>query len=207
MLQVSGPGDLDGAFMTQAMEEVLDSYFPKDWRTDESTRDTARRFVKYLLEYRKPLDVEKIFGSQFDLVARSDARAQLAHEGGIVLQRKIPFRGICEHHLLPMHGYATIAYIPVGKVLGLSKFARLVEGVGTERPSLQERMGDRIADLMVEYCKPKGVHVILESEHTCMSCRGIAAPGVVTISAHTRGVFIDNAMARSELMQLVHLVI
>lgn len=196
--------------MADGIADLLDVYLP-GWGTDKSTEDTHRRFAKYLLEYSRPLDIEKIFGSQFDLVPERDVKEPkdytIKPDAGIVLQRGIPFRGICEHHLLPMFGYATIAYIPVGKVLGLSKFARLVAGVGTERPSLQERMGDRIADLMVEHCKPKGVHVILESEHTCMSCRGIAAPGVVTISAHTRGVFVDNHSARNELMQLVQLQI
>lgn len=193
--------------MTGYMNHVLDAFMP-GWSRDPSMEDTTKRFVKYLLEFRQPLDYEKIFGTTFALTNKDDASPvegenEVPKDEGIVVQTNIPFRAVCEHHLLPMHGRASVGYIPNNKLLGLSKFVRLVEGVGLERPSLQEHIGNRIADLMVEHLEPKGVAVVISSEHTCMSCRGVHAPDVVTVSSALRGVFMSNPLARAELMELI----
>lgn len=198
--------------MVHDMEHLLDAYMP-GWSKDPSMEDTAKRFCKYLREYATPLDLVKIFGTTFDISKDETTPAEEACSGGIssgptvdegiVVQTNIPFRSVCEHHLLPMHGRASVGYIPDKKLLGLSKFVRLVQGVGLERPSLQEHIGNRIANLMVEHLNPKGVAVIISSEHTCMSCRGVAAPDVVTVSSALRGVFMTNPTARQELMNLI----
>lgn len=203
--------------MQMGMEHLLDAYMP-GWHKDPSMKDTAKRFCKYLKEYATPLDMEKIFGTTFSLSKDETPPAEEAcseTEGpaesveivaageGIVVQTNIPFRAVCEHHLLPMHGRASVGYVPNEKLLGLSKFVRLVQGVGLERPSLQEHIGNRIAHLMEENLQPKGVAVIISSEHTCMSCRGVASPDVVTVSSALRGVFFTNPAARQELMSLI----
>ena len=192
--------------MVRGMNHVLDAFMP-GWHKDPSMADTAKRWVKYLLEFRQPLDMHKIFGTTFALqnneAAPVEGGEEVPKDEGIVVQTNIPFRAVCEHHLLPMHGRASVGYIPNRKLLGLSKFVRLVEGVGLERPSLQEHIGNRIADLMVENLEPKGVAVVISSEHTCMSCRGVAAPDVVTVSSALRGVFMSNPWARAELMELI----
>lgn len=104
----------------------------------------------------------------------------------IVIEKDITFYSMCEHHLMPFYGKAHIAYIPDGKVVGLSKLARTVELYG-KKPQIQERMTGEIADAIMEYLKPKGVAVMLEAEHMCMTMRGVKKPGTKTVSITTRG--------------------
>lgn len=179
--------------MAEGMKAVMDGMLP-GWQDDPSTEDTANRFVKYLAEFRQPFNTEKVFGSTFDT---ADANPSM------VIQTPIPFRGMCEHHLLPMTGVAALGYVPHEKVIGLSKLTRLVDAVGVERPSLQETIAHRIVDLMVEHLKPKGVMLVIKSKHGCMSCRGVKAPGTDTLSSVVQGVFRDNATARQEFMSLI----
>lgn len=179
--------------MAEGMTAVMDGLLP-GWQDDPSTENTANRFVKYLAEFRQPFDTEKVFGSTFEMDDTHPA---------MVIQTPIPFRGMCEHHLLPMTGVAALGYVPHEKVIGLSKLTRLVDAVGVERPSLQETIAHRIVDLMVEHLKPKGVMLVIKSKHGCMSCRGVSAPGVDTISSVVTGVFRDNVAARHEFMQLI----
>lgn len=161
---------------------------------DPSIAETPRRFAEYLMEYRQPLDLEDVLGAEFSV-----------GEGfhSMVTQSKIPFRMICEHHLLPALGHAAIGYVPSEKVVGLSKLTRLVQAVGTERPSLQEIICDRIADVMEKRLKPKGVIVAIKAEHGCMACRGVNAPGVLTTTSSVRGIFRDVPQARSEFFALI----
>lgn len=106
----------------------------------------------------------------------------------IVLEKDITFYSICEHHLLPFYGKAHIAYVPKGKVVGLSKLARTVE-VYARRPQIQEQMTAQIADAVMEHLRPEGVMVCLEAEHMCMTMRGIRKPGSKTVTMATRGCF------------------
>jgi GTP cyclohydrolase I len=110
---------------------------------------------------------------------------------------------MCEHHLLPFHGKAHIGYIPNGKVLGLSKLARVVEEV-SKRPQVQERMTETIADLMVEELDPKGVAVVVEASHSCMTIRGIRKPGSMAVTSAMRGIFRSHLSSRSEVMTLIY---
>jgi len=120
----------------------------------------------------------------------------------IVLVKDIPFFSMCEHHLLPFMGKAHTAYIPDGKVLGISKLARAVD-VLARRPQVQERLTNQIADLIEKLAVPKAVAVILEATHTCMTIRGVKKPGSVVITSAMRGYFRRNIATRNELMNLI----
>ena len=121
----------------------------------------------------------------------------------VVLVRDISFNSMCEHHLLPFQGVAHVGYIPRGSVVGLSKLARIVEEV-SKRPQVQERMNETIANLLDEELDPKGVIVVLEAEHSCMSIRGIRKPGSLTITSSVRGLFRKNESSRAEAMALIN---
>jgi len=121
----------------------------------------------------------------------------------MVLVRDISFNSMCEHHLLPFMGVAHVGYVPNGKVAGLSKLARVVEEV-SKRPQVQERMTHTIADLMASELNAKGVIVVLEAEHTCMTIRGIRKPGSLTITSAVRGLFRTSDSTRDEAMSLIH---
>jgi GTP cyclohydrolase I len=121
----------------------------------------------------------------------------------MVLVRDIPFYSMCEHHLLPFMGVAHVAYIPGnGRVTGLSKLARVVEGAA-RRPQMQERMTAAVADTLMERLQPKGVAVVIEAEHLCMSMRGIQKPGHKTITSAVRGVFRTDEKTRLEAFSLM----
>lgn len=120
----------------------------------------------------------------------------------LVLVRDISFNSMCEHHLLPFIGVAHVGYLPKGKVVGLSKLARIVEEV-SRKPQVQERMSHTIADLINNELDAKGVVVVLEAEHSCMTIRGIRKPGAVTITSSVRGLFKTNAPSRAEVMSLI----
>jgi GTP cyclohydrolase I len=121
----------------------------------------------------------------------------------ILLERDIRFDSFCEHHLLPFFGRAHVAYLPKGKIVGLSKLARVVESLA-RRPQVQERMTEELADLLMEELEPRGVAVILEATHTCMTIRGVRKSDAVCTTSAMRGAFRDNASTRSELMALVY---
>jgi GTP cyclohydrolase I len=123
----------------------------------------------------------------------------------MVMVRDIPFASLCEHHLVPFMGRAHVAYIPGndGRITGLSKFARLVDGFA-HRLQVQERMTTQIADAIETALAPKGVLVVVEAEHLCMSMRGVKKPGTLTITSAVRGLFRTDLATRSEAMQFVH---
>jgi GTP cyclohydrolase I len=120
----------------------------------------------------------------------------------MVLIRDIPFTSMCEHHLLPFRGVAHVAYIPDGKVTGLSKIARVIEEFA-RRPQVQERMTQQIADLIEAQLCTKGVAVVVSAEHSCMAIRGIKKPGSTTITSALRGLFKTNQSTRAEFMSLI----
>jgi GTP cyclohydrolase I len=121
----------------------------------------------------------------------------------IVLVRDIAFNSVCEHHLLPFMGHAHIGYLPDGRVLGLSKLARLVEVV-SHRPQVQERMTEQIADLLVNDLGAKGVAVVVEATHTCMTIRGVRKPGSVCVTSAMKGLFRSNVSSRAEVLSLIY---
>ncbi len=121
----------------------------------------------------------------------------------LVLIRDITFNSMCEHHLLPFIGVAHVGYLPRGKVVGLSKLARVVEEV-SKRPQVQERMTQTICDLMQTELDPKGVIVVIEASHSCMTIRGIRKPGSLTITSAVRGLFKTNTSSRAEVLALIN---
>jgi len=121
----------------------------------------------------------------------------------VVLLRDIEFHSVCEHHLLPFTGRAHVAYLPDGKVVGLSKLARLVDGFA-HRPQVQERLTTQIADALMEELNPQGAACVVEATHTCMTIRGAQKPGSVMVTSALRGIFKDNPASRAEIMSLLH---
>lgn len=121
----------------------------------------------------------------------------------IVMVKDIPFYSMCEHHLVPFHGAAHVAYLPKGTLTGLSKLARLVEAFA-RRPQLQERLTSQIADTLMDVIRPYGALVVVEAEHLCMSMRGVKKPGAITVTSAVRGVFASDAAARAEAFALLH---
>jgi GTP cyclohydrolase I len=121
----------------------------------------------------------------------------------LVLVRDITFHSMCEHHLLPFLGTAHVGYIPRGRIAGISKLARVVEEVA-RRPQVQERMTHQIADLLNDALDAKGVVVVIEAEHTCMTIRGIRKPGSLTVTSAVRGLFKTNESSRAEAMALIN---
>lgn len=121
----------------------------------------------------------------------------------VVLVRDISFNSVCEHHMLPFMGKAHVAYLPNGRVVGLSKIARVVEIVA-RRPQVQERMTETIAHLLGEELQARGVAVVVEAVHTCMTVRGIRKPGCVCVTSAMKGAFRSSPSTRAELMTLIY---
>jgi GTP cyclohydrolase IA len=119
----------------------------------------------------------------------------------LVLARDIRFQSLCQHHLLPFHGVAHVGYIPGGRILGLSKLARVVE-LFARRLQVQERLTQQVADWLDEHLAPRGVGVVLEAEHLCMSLRGVRAQGSRTVTSAVRGLLRDDARTRQEFLAL-----
>jgi GTP cyclohydrolase IA len=122
----------------------------------------------------------------------------------LVIARKIPFRTVCEHHLLPFAGVAHVGYLPAERILGLSKLARLVEHFAA-RPQTQERLTRQVADCLLERLQPRGVGVVLEAEHSCMTLRGVRATGATTVTSALLGTLRSDPRSRSEFFALAGL--
>ena len=159
----------------------------------EGLRETPSRVARMYVELFRGLHedprvfLQKSFDEKYD---------------EIVLVRDISFNSMCEHHMLPFMGKAHIGYLPDGRVVGLSKLARVVEAVA-RRPQVQERMTETIADLVIEELQARGVAVVIEAEHTCMTVRGVRKPGTVCVTSAMKGVFRTRASSRAEIMTLI----
>ncbi len=155
------------------------------------TPDRVARMYEEIFEglHKEPIEHVKIFEEQ-------------NHEE-MVLIKDIPLYSVCEHHLLPFMGHAHVAYLPrKGRVLGLSKVARIVDTIA-KKPQLQERLTSEIADIIMEAVNPLGVAVVVEAEHLCMTMRGIKKPGATTLTSALRGLIKSDARTRAEVMSLL----
>ncbi len=147
---------------------------------------------------------EELFAGLHDDPARHLEVTFAAEHDEMVMVRDIPFASLCEHHLVPFLGKAHVAYIPAedGRITGLSKLARLVDGFA-RRLQVQERMTTQIADAIAAVLSPRGVLVVIEAEHLCMSMRGVKKPGTVTVTSSVRGLFRSDVATRAEAMQFI----
>ncbi len=121
----------------------------------------------------------------------------------LVVLRDVAFQSMCEHHLMPFTGRAHVAYLPDGQVVGISKLARVIDTFA-RRPQVQERLTSQIADLLTEKLRAKGVAVVIEATHTCMTCRGVNKAESVMVTSAIRGICRSDARTRNEVMSLLH---
>lgn len=145
---------------------------------------------------------EEICGGMQEDAGEHLSKVFTVEHNEIVLEKDIVFYSTCEHHLMPFYGKAHVAYIPDGKVVGLSKLARAVE-VYAKRLQIQEQMTGQIADAIMEHLEPQGVMVMLEAEHMCMTMRGIKKPGSKTVTIATRGLFEDDMALQNQFFQML----
>lgn len=145
---------------------------------------------------------EEICGGMDEDAATHLSKVFSVDNNEMVLEKDIVFYSTCEHHLMPFYGKAHVAYIPDGKVAGLSKLARTVE-VYARRLQIQEKMTGQIADAVMEHLQPKGVMVMLEAEHMCMTMRGVKKPGSKTVTVAARGVFKDNEALQNQFFRML----
>lgn len=150
--------------------------------TREGLKDTPGRIARMYEEIYKGMDEDP---------AKHLSKTFTVTSNGIVVEKDITFYSTCEHHLMPFYGKVHIAYLPDGRVVGLSKLARTVE-VYARRLQIQEQMTAQIADAVMEYLKPQGVMVMVEAEHMCMTMRGVAKPGSQTSTMAARGCFEND---------------
>jgi GTP cyclohydrolase I len=186
------PSQVDHARIESAVREILLAVGEDPNR--EGLRETPARVARMYDEmfgglHQDPrIHLERKFTQKYD---------------EMVVVKDIDFASMCEHHLLPFMGKAHVAYLPNGKIVGLSKIPRVVEAFA-HRPQVQEKMTEEIADLLMNELEARGVAVILEATHTCMSIRGVRKACSITTTSAMRGTFRTNPATRSELLALIH---
>ena len=186
-------GRFDQAAVEAAIHDLLVAIGEDPNR--DGLRDTPARVARSYREVFAGLysDPDDVLTTMFD-----------EHHGELVLIKQIPMYSTCEHHLVSFHGIAHVGYLPGadGRVTGLSKIARLVD-LYARRPQVQERLTGQIADAFMNKLNPRGVIVVIEAEHLCMSMRGVRKPGALTTTSAVRGQFKDDAASRAEALHLL----
>jgi GTP cyclohydrolase I len=187
------PNDIDTARIEKAMREILIAIGEDPDR--DGLQRTPERVARMYAE---------IFGGLHENPCDHLTVSFEAQHDEMVMVRDITLISSCEHHLVPFAGKAHVAYIPGpdGRITGLSKIARLVDGYA-RRPQVQERLTTQIADALVAALEPEGALVMIEAEHYCMSMRGVKKPGALTVTSAVRGLFKTNAATRAEAMSLI----
>jgi GTP cyclohydrolase IA len=189
---LSGMTEIDQGRIEKAVVEIIEAL--GEDRNREGLVETPQRVARFYAEV--------FAGIHLDPAAEVDAFFGEEHYQEIVMVREIPFYSMCEHHFVPFHGEAHVAYMPKGRVTGLSKLARVVEGFA-RRPQMQERLTAQVADTLTERLDPLGVLVVIEAEHLCMSMRGVKKPGARTVTSAVRGVMESNPATRAEAFSLL----
>lgn len=160
----------------------------------EGLKDTPDRIARMYAE---------IFSGMNENAKDHLSRTFTAPTGDMVVEKDIVFYSTCEHHMMPFYGKAHVAYIPDGKVVGISKLARTVE-VFAKRLQIQEQLTTQIADSLMENLSAKGVMVMIEAEHMCMTMRGVKKPGSKTVTMCARGAFEDNTHLQDNFFRMIH---
>ncbi len=189
---VATPAEVDQPRIRKAVREILLAVGEDPDR--EGLRETPDRVARMYAEVFGGLRVDpgihltKLFDEQYD---------------EMVVERDISFASFCEHHLLPFTGHAHVAYLPNGKVIGLSKIARVVDALA-KRPQVQERLTSQVADLLMKELGARGVAVVIEASHSCMTVRGISKPGSTCITSALRGAFREKPATRAEVLSYLY---
>jgi GTP cyclohydrolase I len=183
--------EIDVKKIEEAVQQILVAIGENPER--EGLIDTPKRVAKMYTELlagmrSDPAEHVHVFHEEYDEV---------------VLLRDIPFYSICEHHMMPFIGKAHVAYLPSGKVIGISKLARIVDTYG-KRLQVQERLTGQIADFLMEHLKPKGAAVVIEASHSCTTIRGVKKAGSVMVTSALRGIFKSDSRSRSEVLSLIN---
>jgi len=183
---------VDKERIATAMREILIAIGENPDR--EGLRGTPYRIARMYEELFSGLSIDpsELLGASFN-----------EEYDEMVVLRDIPFNSMCEHHLLPFEGVAHIAYIPDGKIAGISKLARVVDAFA-HRPQVQERLTNQIADMLRTELAAKGVAVVMAATHTCMTCRGVKKPGSIMVTSALRGLCRRDARTRAEVMTLLN---
>ncbi len=188
--EISKPVDIER--IERAVGEILSAIGedPNREGLKATPRRVANMYVELLegMQHEPSEHLQSIFHEKYDEV---------------VLLRDIPFFSICEHHMMPFIGTANVAYLPDGKVLGVSKIARIVDCFA-KRLQVQERLTAQVADFLMDNLKPKGVAVIIEASHSCMTIRGIKKPNSEMVTSALRGLFKTDPRSRAEVIGLMH---
>lgn len=163
--------------------------------------DTEREGLKETPERIARMCMELFAGIEEDASQHLSKTFVMENEE-MVVEKDITFYSVCEHHLLPFYGKVHIAYVPDGKVVGISKLARTVE-VYAKRPQIQEKMTGQIADAIMAYLKPKGVIVMAEAEHMCMTMRGVRNPGSKTVTLARKGCFEEDIHLQNDFFRMI----
>ena len=184
--------NIDLAKIEKAVSEILAAVGEDTSR--EGLLDTPKRVAK--------MYAELLAGAQSD--PKEHLRTVFREDyDEVVLLKDIPFYSICEHHMMPFIGKAHVAYLPDGQILGVSKLARVVDCFA-RRLQVQERLTVQVADFLMENLKPKGVAVVIEAAHSCMTIRGAREPGAAMVTSALRGIFIRDPKSRSEVLGLMN---
>jgi GTP cyclohydrolase I len=188
-VQLSTPADRDA--LLRIIHEMIGAIGLNP--DSDGLHDTPRRITDMYLELFEGLwqDPREVLTVQF-----------AEDHDEMVILRDIPFYSMCEHHFLPFHGRAAVGYLPDGKIVGLSKLARAVE-IFARRPQVQERLTGQIADVIEEVVGAKGVGVVIEAEHLCMTARGVRKPGSSMVTSAMRGRFRSDQNTRQEFLSLI----
>ena len=188
------PDGIDTGRIEKAVREILEAIGEEPDR--DGLLNTPERVANMYAE---------IFSGVQDCPDRHLSVTFEAGHDEMVMVKDIPLYSVCEHHLIPFIGKAHVAYIPNadGRITGLSKLARLVD-ILSKRPQVQERLTTQIADEIEKALQPRGVLVVIEAEHLCMSMRGVRKPGSVTVTSAVRGQFRDSVATRNEALQFIH---
>ncbi|MBM3139253.1 MAG: GTP cyclohydrolase I FolE [Chloroflexi bacterium] len=180
---------------------------------DENLLGTLRTLIRQLGEdpdreglLETPRRIAAMYAELFDGLNRDPVSVlSVGFEEGhdeMVILRSIPFYSMCEHHFLPFHGQAHVGYLPDGRIVGLSKIARAVD-IFARRPQLQERLTTQVAECIEHVLGAKGVGVVIEAEHLCMTARGVRKPGSIMVTSAMRGTFRADATTRQEFLRLI----